>query len=49
MTVSDFHANLMNRIDSLEKKICQMKSDKEIQQGNEFLMLCREMRQSNRM
>jgi hypothetical protein len=38
MTVSDFHGNLMNRIDQLERKIRSMKSDEEIQQGNIFML-----------
>lgn len=37
MTVSDFHTNLMNRIDNLERKIRQMKSDE--QNDSDFFML----------
>jgi hypothetical protein len=38
MTVADFHTNLMNRIDSLEKKIRSMKTDEQEQQGNVFML-----------
>jgi len=38
MTVSDFHENLMNRIDQLERKIRSMKTDEENQQGNVFML-----------
>lgn len=37
MTVSDFHTNLMNRIDNLQRKIRQMKSDE--QNDSDFFML----------
>ncbi|SFA52405.1 hypothetical protein SAMN05216169_103229 [Anoxybacillus pushchinoensis] len=38
MTVTDFHENLMNRIDSLERKIRQMKTDEQKQTGNVFML-----------
>lgn len=38
MTVIDFHENLMNRIDSLERKIRQMKTDEQEQTGNVFML-----------
>jgi hypothetical protein len=38
MTVTDFHENLLNRIDQLERKIRSMKSDEEIQTGNVFML-----------
>lgn len=38
MTVTDFHENLMNRIDQLERKIRSMKTDEENQRGNVFML-----------
>ena len=38
MTVSDFHENLLARIDQLERKIRQMKTDEENEQGNVFML-----------
>ncbi|HZG59382.1 MAG TPA: hypothetical protein VEY68_02600 [Anoxybacillus sp.] len=38
ITISDFHENLLNRIDQLERKIRSMKSDEEIQTGNVFML-----------
>ncbi|MBE2932349.1 hypothetical protein HPJ92_07355 [Anoxybacillus flavithermus] len=38
MTVSDFHENLLNRIDQLERKIRQMKTDEQEQTGNVFML-----------
>lgn len=38
MTVTDFHENLLNRIEQLERKIRQMKTDEENQQGNVFML-----------
>ncbi|MEK4125892.1 hypothetical protein NSS60_03185 [Anoxybacillus sp. FSL W8-0382] len=38
MTVTDFHENLINRIDQLERKIRQMKTDEQEQQGNVFML-----------
>ncbi|WP_031408032.1 hypothetical protein [Geobacillus vulcani] len=38
MTVTDFHENLLNRIDQLERKIRQMKTDDEEQTGNVFML-----------
>ena len=38
MTVTDFHENLLNRIDQLERKIRQMKTDEQEQQGNVFML-----------
>ncbi|MGG3892457.1 hypothetical protein [Geobacillus stearothermophilus] len=38
MTVTDFHENLLNRIDQLERKIRSMKTDEENQQGNVFML-----------
>ncbi|MBE2919782.1 hypothetical protein HPK02_13370 [Anoxybacillus flavithermus] len=37
MTVSDFHENLLNRIDQLERKIRQMKTDEQ-EQTNVFML-----------
>lgn len=36
MTIADFHENLLNRIDQLERKIRSMKDDE--QQGNVFML-----------
>ena len=38
MTISDFHENLLNRIDQLERKIRQMKTDEQEQAGNVFML-----------
>lgn len=38
MTVTDFHENLLNRIDQLERKIRSMKTDEENQTGNVFML-----------
>lgn len=38
MTISDFHENLLNRIDQLERKIRQMKTDEQEQTGNVFML-----------
>jgi hypothetical protein len=38
MTVSDFHENLLNRIDQLERKIRSMKTDEQEQTGNVFML-----------
>lgn len=38
MTVSDFHENLLNRIDQLERKIRSMKTDEQEQIGNVFML-----------
>ncbi len=38
MTVTDFHENLLNRIDQLERKIRQMKTDEQEQTGNVFML-----------
>ncbi|ASA96507.1 hypothetical protein [Anoxybacillus flavithermus] len=38
MTVTDFHENLLSRIDQLERKIRSMKTDEENQQGNVFML-----------
>lgn len=38
MTVTDFHENLLNRIDQLERKIRSMKTDEENQQDNVFML-----------
>ncbi|MBY6273963.1 MAG: hypothetical protein CW346_17465 [Bacillaceae bacterium] len=38
ITISDFHENLLNRIDQLERKIRQMKTDEQEQQGNVFML-----------
>ena len=37
MTVTDFHENLLNRIDQLERKIRQMKTDEQ-EQTNVFML-----------
>lgn len=39
MTVSDFHDNLMNRIDQLERKIRTLKTDEQIEIETNFFML----------
>ncbi|MBT2680161.1 hypothetical protein J7E38_14190 [Bacillus sp. ISL-35] len=39
MTVSDFHENLMNRIDQLERKIRTLKTDDQLQNESNFFML----------
>lgn len=39
MTVSDFHENLMNRIDQLERKIRNLKTDEQLQNESNFFML----------
>ncbi|EFV79034.1 hypothetical protein HMPREF1013_00663 [Bacillus sp. 2_A_57_CT2] len=39
MTVSDFHENLMNRIDQLERKIRTLKTDEQLQNESNFFML----------
>jgi DNA polymerase II small subunit/DNA polymerase delta subunit B len=38
-TVSDFHENLMNRIDQLERKIRTLKTDEQLQNESNFFML----------
>ncbi|KJE26706.1 hypothetical protein LG52_91 [Geobacillus kaustophilus] len=38
MTVADFHTNLINRIDQLERKIRSMKTDEDEQNGNVFML-----------
>ena len=38
MTVSDFHENLLNRIEQLERKIRSMKTDEQEQTGNVFML-----------
>ncbi|ELK22806.1 hypothetical protein AF6_0514 [Anoxybacillus flavithermus TNO-09.006] len=38
MTVADFHTNLINRIDQLERKIRSMKTDEQEQTGNVFML-----------
>lgn len=38
MTVTDFHENLLSRIDQLERKIRSMKDDKQEQQGSVFML-----------
>ncbi|UOE57307.1 hypothetical protein [Cytobacillus oceanisediminis] len=39
MTVSDFHENLMNRIDQLERKIRTLKTDEQLQNESSFFVL----------
>lgn len=39
MTVSDFHDNLMNRIDQLERKIRKLKTDEQVANETSFFML----------
>ncbi|KZZ85635.1 hypothetical protein [Bacillus sp. SJS] len=39
MTVSDFHENLMARIDQLESKIRKMKTDEQVNNESNFFML----------
>ncbi|WP_025731111.1 hypothetical protein [Heyndrickxia ginsengihumi] len=39
MTVNDFHDNLLNQIDQLERKIRQMKTDEQVQGESNFFML----------
>jgi len=39
MTVSDFHENLMNRIDQLERKIRTLKTDEQLQNESNYFML----------
>ncbi|MCC3645842.1 hypothetical protein JGK52_03970 [Cytobacillus oceanisediminis] len=39
MTVSDFHENLLNRIDQLERKIKTLKTDEQLQNESNFFML----------
>ncbi len=39
MTVSDFHENLLSRIDQLERKIRKLKTDDQIQNESNFFML----------
>lgn len=38
MTITDFHENLLARIDQLERKIRSMKTDEQEQQGNVFML-----------
>ncbi|GLH62402.1 hypothetical protein [Parageobacillus sp. G301] len=38
MTITDFHENLLNRIDQLERKIRSMKTDEQNEQGNTFML-----------
>ena len=39
MTVSDFHDNLLARIDQLERKIRTLKTDEQLQNESSFFML----------
>lgn len=39
MTVSDFHDNLLARIDQLERKIRTLKTDEQLQNESNFFML----------
>lgn len=39
MTVSDFHENLMSRIDQLERKIRTLKTDEQLQNESNFFVL----------
>lgn len=39
MTVSDFHENLLSRIDQLERKVRTLKTDEQIQNETNFFML----------
>ncbi|MFB7303540.1 hypothetical protein [Heyndrickxia sporothermodurans] len=39
MTVSDFHENLLSRIDQMERKIRQLKTDEQIATESNFFML----------
>lgn len=39
MTVSDFHENLLSRIDQLERKIRGLKTDEQLQNETNFFML----------
>lgn len=39
MTVSDFHENLMNRIDQLERKIRKLKTDEQVAGDSSFFIL----------
>ncbi|MGV3266191.1 hypothetical protein [Cytobacillus pseudoceanisediminis] len=39
MTVSDFHENLMNRIDQLDRKIRTLKTDEQLQNESNFFLL----------
>ncbi|MED3650306.1 hypothetical protein [Heyndrickxia sporothermodurans] len=39
MTVSDFHENLLSRIDQLERKIRTLKTDEQIANESNFFML----------
>lgn len=39
MTISDFHENLMSRIDQLERKIRSLKTDEQLQNESNFFML----------
>ncbi|MBE2927406.1 hypothetical protein [Anoxybacillus flavithermus] len=38
MTVTDFHENLLSRIEQLERKIRSMKTDEQEQIGNVFML-----------
>ena len=38
MTITDFHENLLARIDQLERKIRSMKTDEQEQAGNVFML-----------
>lgn len=42
MTVSDFHDNLMARIDQLERKVRLLKTDEQLQNESSFFMLFNE-------
>jgi len=39
MTVSQFHENLMSRIDQLERKIRTLKTDEQLENDSNFFML----------
>ncbi|MBS3679936.1 hypothetical protein KGF86_06905 [Ornithinibacillus massiliensis] len=39
MTISQFHENLMSRIDQLERKIRTLKTDEQLQNESNFFML----------
>ncbi|MEK4030752.1 hypothetical protein MKZ02_19740 [Pseudobacillus sp. FSL P4-0506] len=39
MTVSDFHENLMNRIDQLERKIRKLKTDEQVANNSNVFIL----------
>lgn len=41
MTISQFHENLMQRIDQLERSIRKLKTDEQVDQNSDFFMLFR--------